>query len=394
MASIICNVYDESGNSVDCNYQGYHYNTGNWSEVYATELTQISFDTENSDWDGNGIAVPSGDILLVKCWTATESCVFRITSDGSSTYVLDVQLKGSVAPTLSSSIGEYRVADNISVSRSASDEYQWTFGSETMYHKNNWYGQNIFGDVGISSIEYDFNNEGYGLVNNWSSDVFGLFPLKVRATNNNGQEVVNEHTIIVRKRIPEINMSHTPTDIYTTENTTVSVSVTDLDNGVTDERWYSDGTEVLDLEHSYNTVGNHEFKAVIDWNDGFNDLVEEEVHIIYVRPRPPQISTVYTIGVNNEYMFDSTIIPGDGTIADIEYVIYYKVPISDASIEIYRASGSEDENFTFQINGEYIMTIKVKDSYNESDMSTTIFNVECLSSSILKKYKMNFDQSV
>ena len=391
MSSIVCNVFDGSSIPIDCEYQGYHVETGNWSNVYSTELNQISFDTENSDWDGNGVAFPSGDVVLIKCWTATSFCVFSILSTGASVYSIDTQLLESVAPNVSITASDGVVSQTIIANSNTSDLYQWTYNGTVFYHRNSYYGQTIHNEVGIASVDYKFGALDFNAVNFHSFDTYGDYTIECKATNKYGQSTISTTTVRIRNRAPVISVYHTPNFLYTGDATSVVGSVVDIDSTVVSVTNSIDDLLTTASDFTLTSVGTHQYVTTVEWDDGFTNNMLIDTLDIVVSPRPPEI-TLSSTNNRTVYTFHSEVIPGDGVIEAITYSIQYMAPLSEVWVDVYSEVGAIDQVISFPANGLYEVTATVVDSYNESDSDTESIVAECASTVSLTKYKMLFDK--
>lgn len=389
MASIVCDVYDKSGIAMDCKYQGFHYETGNWSAVLNTENQQISFDNEDANWDGNGVAVPSGDVLLIVAWvdgnTRQEShsqfSLLKITSTGESLYTPDVQLMDCKAPTMSLSVPNGTINHTIAASITSSALYQWDFNGSTFYHKNSYYGQYIFDQVSISTTEYDFG-DGWVSSNQHTFTVIGDKTVNGRITSNCGLTTEDTKSIEIRYNTPNGTFEETPVPLKLDDTATVELTVTDPDSRVTLIEHYledsskGDSTELVsNYTHLISENKSYPYYSDVFWNDGYNDVKFRLNGVLSLENQAPTIDLVVE-GEEPSFTLVSNAEDFEGELDRVIFRIYIdgnKIVEDGSTVEAWSLvstktvySGDWNQAVTFYSSGSFKITCQAYDTPGKS----------------------------
>ncbi len=318
MASVVCNVYDENENAVDCKYQGFHYETGNWSNVHDTENQQISFDTNDDDWDNEGVAVPEGDTLLIVAWIDSEDragqhskmSVMKIASTGDSLYTLDIQLRpcsscvGSVTPS-SVLVG----ADSV-VGLQINQEYQWDYKGNTFYLKNSWYGQSIFNLDG-SGLQVKIDGTWYDAPKEYVFNTAGEYTVEWKYTGICGNECSGSDTLTVANNAPTTTVEIDKNDYLLHDTVVFTVTNNDPDSAVVKQTWYVNNVEVTENKFQLDTLDGYEIRIVTEWDNGTTTESYNTIRGVQARNRPPTTGIGYEL-VDKEYKFTLDSIDPEG----------------------------------------------------------------------------------
>jgi len=294
MSSFVSDIVDKDEVALDCDYNGFHYETGNTSDDHATENQQVSFDSEDADWDGQGVVFADGDTILLHCWTDTQCCVVKITSDGSDSYTQPMQLLECQAPSATLFINDGWKDKELSANQSSSDEYQWDYEGTTHYHRAEWYGATLCTNVGIDTIEYDFE-DGYDTITTHTFTDIGDYDIKLKVTNLCGLVTEVTKTIRIRYIQPPVDLTNDPVKPVINEDTVVDIENTDPDSRITSQTWYIDDVETDTLTHQFSDLGTYYFKVTTEWNDGFEDLTFDTILPIEIENQPPTTDMLTTL---------------------------------------------------------------------------------------------------
>jgi len=362
MSSIVCNVVDSSGNPVDCNYFGYHYETGNVSETRFTENQQISFDTEDADWDGQGVSVPEGDILLIVAYTDTECSVSKIVSTGSNLYVYDVQVLVPQVPriTIYTDKDIYITGETVEASSSVSDEYLWEYNNTTFYHKDTWYNLNVCSLIGIDKVEYDFG-EGFIESNSHIFTTASSYYVIAKVTNKAGLEAEDVKYITVNNSKPSVSIGIENKEYFYLDSVYPIVTIDDPDDIIVRIDYYINNIKVNDLNYSINSLGNIEFKAYVTYDNGFTSSTFTVTSYIEVTNKPPVLTANYEMASNAEVDINISIYDFEGLPDKAVCKVYIKGSsvIEDAIEDIYVKEFSiyESKRLTFVSEGTYVLKL-------------------------------------
>jgi len=369
MSSFAGNVYDDSDNELDCKFTLYHYNTGNLSDDRDTEDGQYSIDNADGDVDNNSASFANGDIGILHYWVNDVCCILKIVSDGSNSYTPDVQLIESQPPSTKLFIGNGTVNHLITASNSSSDDYQWEFKGNTMYHKSSWYGRTVCDKVGISKIEYDWG-DGFGSDDTHKFTKVGDYDVTVRATNKHDQ--VSEDTVSTRIRYnePKVELSIEPNTPVVNEEITVAINSIDVDDRITNQKWYLNGKQQDTLTYVFDDLSDKTFEIITIWNDGFDDHEFRDKLTIKMTNQPPVINmkSESSSALFDKWEFKSHAIDPEGDLAYVMVRVYldknevlYKELDDIVWAQIDSRRVPMDANIQFYVNGTYRVTMQAAD---------------------------------
>jgi len=288
MSSFIYNIYDKDGNEVDCKYKAYHVETGNWSDERTTDEQQVSFDNEDTDIDGNGVAFANGDHMMVYLYTDDAYGVFETISDGSDTYTGDRQVKPIGVPKCPFTlISDGTTGVEVAVTSLAVDEAKWAYDNTTHYHRATWYGQVLMNDeLGIDTDQFKY-------VDDWVEDTTHTYDsadeytVEHKVVNKKGNESICSDTIRIHWAQPTVTITHDPSNPKSGEEVTFTINTNDPDSRVTDQYYKVDGESTTEVKHTFTAIGSHIFEVITQWNDGFEDkefTVSDSITIHNIAP--------------------------------------------------------------------------------------------------------------
>ncbi len=355
-------IVDGGGNAVDCEFRMGLYNHNKVSNVRSTELTQFNIDSDDADLLDGGAVFAPGDTAIIHFYTDTACAIVKVISDGSDSYVFNVQLRDCVAPTTTLSVSNGTINNAISASSTASDEYQWDYEGTTHYHKTSWFGETWCTGVGIATVEYDFG-AGYTTSTTHTFTVIGDYEVSVKTTNICGLPTIDSKTIRVIYNTPIVQLSCDPSNPKKDVATTMSVVNTDVDTRILGQVWYVDDVETVDAEHSFSEVKTHEFKVITTWDDGFGERVFTTYLSIPMVNEPPKVTLSYIKDVAI-HTFTADIVLGDGSLSNIAWQVFYELPISKEYVIIYSADADAIHTLSFENSGIYRVKVTVRDSFN------------------------------
>lgn len=338
MSAFVGFIVDENGDPIQCYHQAYHYETGNWSDIRQTGADgYYSRDHEDTDWDGNGTPLPTGDNVVVCFWDVGADrsgakgaySIIRVVSTSSAVYNNNVQVLPSQPPTCSLSCPNTTINTVVSASTASSDLYQWTFNNITHYHKDTYFGQTIFDHVGIATVEYDFNDgDGYSATNSHTYTVPDDKTIDVLVTNNYGQTATDTITIQVRYNRPTLTFSEDPTSPIFGDTVNVSYVITDPDAQVTNVESYFDGVFKLSdpaltnaYDHLLDTVKPYPYYTDVVWNDFYNIITDRYNDQVILQNIPPEVN-LNVVPTGNTYSFNSNATDFEDRLDRVEFVIY------------------------------------------------------------------------
>ena len=371
------NVVNESGAPIDCSFQFYFYDIDKISNIRSTELTQFNIDSDDEDVSNQTTAFSAGSIGILYLYTETECAVVRITSDGSDSYVFNVQLRACQAPSVTLIPSNSTIGSEVTVNSTSSDEYQWIYEGTTHYHKNSWYGK-TWCDIGIVLTEYDFG-EGYSTSNKYTYTITGDQTVSVRVTNRCGLTAIDSDIVEIRYNAPYVDLSNAPTSVIVGQDTTITIDTTDIDSRVTSQVWYMDDVITDTTIHSFNEVGTHIFKVVTYWNDGYSDLSFEDTLVLSMTNQPPTIDMEVT-EVDGKYNFISNAVDPEDSLSHVEVVVYVDSntilmaePIDTRWSKIDTSDVPLDAQLEFYMPGKYKVTMQ---AFDTAGLSSTIAEYE------------------
>jgi hypothetical protein len=339
MSSFVGYIVDENENPVQCYHQAYHVETGNWSDVRQTGIDgYYSRDHEDTDWDGNGVPMPSGDRVIVCFWEngPTRSglknrfSLHLITADGSPVYNTDVQVIPKTAPTCTWSVQSTgTINNNINSSQSSSDVYQWVWDGKTFKHDDYYFGQTIFDSVGGLTHVYDWDDgSGYVSSNSNSYSNIGDYSVKHKTINQYGLESICTKDIRLKYNQPSGYFTYSDNTPNLGDTLTVYNNITDNDTTITELRHYFDGilkdtNTVLNYsyQHYLDVVKDYSVQTQVYWNDGWEQQsfnINDTVEISNIAP-------TVDISINNSdnvYTFVSGADDFEDRLQQVQFKIY------------------------------------------------------------------------
>lgn len=369
MSSFAGNVYDSGESELDCKFTLHHYDTGGFSNDRDTEDGQYSIDNADGDVDNNSAAFANGDVGILHYWVDDVCCVLRIVGDGSNSYTPDVQLIGSQPPSTKLFVGDGTVNHSVVAGNSSSDDYQWEFRGNTMYHKGSWYGKAVCDGVGISKVEYDWG-DGFGSDNTHKFTEIGDYDITVRATNKHDQTAEDTVTIRIRYNRPHVVLSNSPNVPVVGEETTVIVDTTDVDDRVDGQKWYLDGEKQDTLTYVFKDLSSKVFEVTTMWNDGFEDQEFTDKLVIEMSNQPPTIDmkSESLSALFDKWEFKSNAMDPENDLAYVIVRVYldknmvlYEESDDISWAEIDSRHVPMDASVQFYVNGTYRVTMQAVD---------------------------------
>ena len=371
-SSFVCNVYDKDEAETNAKYTGYHHETGETSNEHNTEDAQISFDNGDADWDGNGTPFPEDDVALIHTYTDDQCSVVRIVSTGADSYSPDIQIKDCQPPTTKVLVNDGTVNKDVPADNHSSDEYQWDFNGITHYHKYSWYGQVLCENVGIATVEYDFDDgDGYAEDDVHQYTDIGDYNVSVKVTNKCGLEATDTKTIRIKYNQPVVTLSNDPEKPKVNEDITVSIDINDPDNTITDDKRYIDDTETTDTTFSWSEVNDHVYKVTLTWNDGYEDQTFDSELLIKMENQPPTLNMEAVENEDDgsgEWTIKSGAEDPEDDLDHVDYWVYIDsdgiLDPDDSAIEwvlINSGSVDLDLDLDIHINGDYKVVMQAVD---------------------------------
>ena len=388
MSSFVSKTYDKNNNRIDAKYTLFHYNTNKLSNEHTTDNQKISIDTDDADINNGGAAFTKGDVAIVHLWANNKCAVVRIVGDGSDSYSPDMQLLECQAPTTRLIVNDGRVETDVVAGNSSSDEYQWEYKGITHYHKASWYGKPLCDNVGIDKIEYDWG-DGWVADNKHKFAAIGDYTVKVRATNKCGLKAEDSDEIRIRYRIPTITLNHAPDAVIVGSVVDLLVDVTDPDNRITGSKWFIDDEEiVVNSDYTMESLSSKTFKVVTYWNDGYEDLVIVNTHLIEMQNQPPTIDMSCEIGgeLFNEWYLTSRASDPEGLLDYVEVKVYTSASkildeetVGEEDWALLRTSRvSMDAVVTLYASGTYRVTMQAVDTGGKkSEIQECLYTLAC-----------------
>ena len=253
-----------------------------------------------------------------------------------------------------------------------------------MYHKAKWYGTQLCDNVGIDKIEYDFGS-GYSTNNTHTFNTVGEYTVKARATNKCGLSTEDSGIIKITNNKPIVKLSYSPHGAGVGENITVTIDNNDVDNTIKNQTYYNDGVETDKLVVNYDISGEHEFKVVTVWNDGFEDKTMETVMTISIKNAAPEFELVDEDKGNNTVKFilnNATDPDGDDNKLNAKWVIKFQAPMSGEWITVQNSGYPNEKDLSpktwvFNESGKYRISAIVKDELGAETEHTIEKDFEC-----------------
>jgi hypothetical protein len=366
--------YNDSGilNTGDMKYQAFFYkgSTGSsnskWNDVRVSEVTgYYNFNLGDSDFLGQTSTVMTGSVVLVVFWRGNtndrnslcsgtyrliEWGAFEITLTGLDVYTKDIQTKVNITPNILWSLPTNGFVDIVySTVNNSDDAHSWTFGSTTMYHFRQRYGQNIqlINTIVSSDYDWDDGNQSNNLPgasagsHSWSSAGIYNVVLTVEDECLETNTDIKSIEIKYNAPVPNIichqaigNSIQIPDTVVTFEysGTDPNNKITSIDWTINDNSTYGNTQTIITgankndiIPHTngigtdwcghpasngaFTNPGSHLISIVVHWDDGFVDRTinysESYIQYRYSGPTvnfnqiPPQATINSGISFNN-----------------------------------------------------------------------------------------------
>lgn len=390
--TFVADIVDENENLIDCSYKGFAYPQNIWSGEQTTEFNQANINLGSGDWLTQTGAVSIGDIVVLKFYTSNYerfSCI-KVVLDGREVYNLGViQLIPSQPPTCDFTINDVRTINNeIIATSNATDLYQWNYLGLTHYHKDFWYGTDIFSNVvGIASVEYSW----FGMYQNldrYTYTSIGDYTIWHKPTNKSRLFVECKIDVRIKYNSPICGFTQTPIYPLLNEDVTIASNLQDPDNRITQIVHSFDGSTLdtnLDFNYSYikqlPVFKNYLASQAISWNDGFENLIHTCNKNVSMQPQPPITELICNKLSNTQMELIHNSQDVDGTIEKLKWQIYLKSPFDDTFFLVYEEIDLTLANQIFEVNqsGLYRIVLTVTDSQNLTASAEYECEMECKS---------------
>jgi len=136
---------------------------------------------------------------------------------------------------------------------------------------------------------------------------------------------------------------------------------------------------------NYDISGNHEFKVVTVWNDGFEDKTMETVMTISIKNAAPEFELVDEDKGNNTVKFilnNATDPDGDDNKLNAKWIIKFQAPMSGEWITVQNNGYPNEKDLSpktwmFSKPGKYRISAIVRDELGAETEHTVEKNFEC-----------------
>lgn len=384
--SLIGKVYDVNGVAIDATVDCFIYPQGVWNTAKPTELKEYTINLGDGDFLTQDGSVSVGDVVLVRVRSAEGIAVAKIVLSSDDLYLQDIQVKPIQPPNCTLSLsGGTTINRDVTATLASSDEYQWEFGGDTMYHKIAWYGTVVFDELGIATKEYDFE-DGYQPSSTHQYAVVGSYLVQGRSTNKNGQQSVCAKQIEIRYNPPIGCLSFSPLTPILNDVVTVSACISDEDGRITSISHRFDGSMVAsntvkDFEYGVSVpeFRSYELMQIIRWNDGFDDKEIEFSKMMELTNQPPLAFFSYS-NEGSDYLFTPECSDIDGTVEAIKWDVYFVLPFSAVEALVYSSEWVDHTpiNMEFVQQGRYRVEITAMDDLGATaSYSVSMGDIQC-----------------
>jgi hypothetical protein len=416
-----CNeVTNEDGDSINCKYQVYYPDYGVWNDVRDTELYQYNCNAGDGDsltqtgtfnngdkaiicfWQGDGAGGATGED---RTGLKDRFAYIEIVHDGTTTYVIDVELKPKEAPGCNWYLPSTATINREKTAYSyANDDFTYSFDGTTHYHYRNYGSELIFDSVSskeLLDITFDFGEgDGYAETNKHTYTAIGDYTAHHKVINQYSLESICDKTIRLKYNVPIGCLTFSPdgigaNDIVVKGDTaTVTACITDEDSRITniDYKWlvndkYDNSTSIKDELVASNTTLDYSYdktiesldetfsREIISWNDGWEDLTVTKTRELTITNINPEVSISKVDLSAKEKRFTQISSDADGSVTSWNWKIYLLMPFSGDWVEVYQtANDGSDIDIQFTEAGKYKMEITVEDDWKKfSTTSSTAY---------------------
>ena len=419
MASFVYNVgylTDQSNintfTPVSCTFKFYHYNTAKLSSLRNTTLDkQIVFDTDDADINNQANPFATGNTGLLFASTVINGtdhfAMIIITSTGADVYTGNMELKPSQNPTISinaSSPPVCLINENIIVSSTSSDLYQWTYKGVTHYHKNTYYGITIFSKVNIIKTEYELCDANDNIIVPWTtSNIFNqsvsqYYKIKARCYNTYNQMAETFKLCFLYKHPITNTITHNPYNPTSNQDYIIDINIQTIDNNFINAKLVeivnNIETEVKlfnILSTTYTTQKTKYqdtiyYKLYYTYNNGSSDITLAKTYNINMQLKPSILSIEAIIDSNEndndgdtQYNIVPNIFYGDGEFVSLKYDLYFTTPFSqlETKVNTYMKTDIHDliQSISFTQNGTYKVVGLLTDEFGGTSTDETILQI-------------------
>ena len=377
--------YNSTGNlsSANVNYQMFFYKDSTassdsaWNAVRTVENTgYFSSNIGDTDWMGQEASILINSKVLIVFWASAPLSIDRNQSctemiewgateliiDGSSSYTLDVQIRGNILPNLLWFIvDDGWVNSSYLLSNNSNDIHSWLFGATTMYHWYERYSQIINANNNIVNTIYTWGDStpptNVSGVNNtshsWNSA--GTYLIETVIEDTCSATVTGTKSIDIKWNPPIPAIEMTPSTPEPNQAVIFNWSGTDVDNTIVNIDWVivdsgvygnytttASGSRDTIISHiegigtswyeelanvgAFSNPGNHQVDIVYYWFDGFelqsNTYSYTFTQSTFVGPTTSFNQTPTKAVVNSEVSFENTSINISRVGLDFDHTFY------------------------------------------------------------------------
>ena len=427
-------IYDENDNQIDCNFQVHYVRQGVWNNVRSTDSAYYSCNAGDADSLTQDGDLKSGDVILLTFWQGDGSGgatpnnrdnlfdrfgVHALVHDGTTAdYVIDIKLKPKQAPNISWILSTARTINRtITAYNYSDDRTYWTYNGVGFYHRQSYYGVEVFPKVNLLTTTYDWDDSndnvaGYEATNNHSYTAIGDYVPAIRVVNAWGLQSDDTKNIRIKYNVPIGSISFSPdgvvNKVHTTEDDTYTAGIVDEDSRITsiDHKWVvknrDDGSIISDTVVATNTTLDYTFtktiqvlqkhyaEQVISWNDGYDDLTFTYSKELLITNWLPLVNFTYTFLNETKIKFTPNCSDLDGNIIEYKWDLYSLVPFQDGTFTLAKVdtlTSDADLVVDFNTSGHFKMVLVAKDDVGGTASHGKEFDVtgggECVSAALI-----------
>jgi len=416
------NVYDENNIAIDCKYQVHYVRQNIWNNVRDTTSQYYSANAGDADSLTQDGSIKANDVILVAFWQGDglggptpnnrdnlfdRFGVYAIVYDGvTADYVINVQLKPKFIPNINWTLtSAARINNNVHAYDYSNDESSWVYAGKTLYHRHSYYSHVVFPKVGLLTTTYDWSDTNAAVTGFETSPdhiftVIGDYSVHLKVINAWSLENNDIKPIRLKYNIPIGGLSFNPDGtnilVHTTENSTYTASITDVDNRITsiEHRWLIQNRDTnatisdeliasnLALNYQYTktilALQNHYGKQVITWNDGWVDQVVTYTKQLPITNWLPLVNFTNLFLNDTKIRFTPNCSDIDGSIVQYTWNLYALVPFQAGQYTLAKTdinTTGADVEVIFDAAGHYKMSLTVQDDYGDSATYSKEFDI-------------------
>lgn len=406
------NIFDHEDNPIVSHIQGLHVRTGLWSDIRTSENNQYNINLGDGNWLTQNGNVREGDVILLSFWTTNvktrigksdEFCILKIEYDeNQKIYINNIKLGLPPSPFLIWDFEDSSIIVNeeATIDSTATNTFQYEYDGNTLYQRNEWYGNVIFKNSGIQQIEYKWEDV-FIDSNIFAFDTTGEYSVTTKATNFYGESTESTKILRIENEVPIYDIilpeSFSFGDVIAVKDIVTSEHIKRLEHYVNDDLIETNSEKDFDYQYEITNTDNHIFRFHIEYYVGIGSETKFIEYYESQQPEniPPVIELLEYTESDGLYTINQSCYDEDGNIDNYVYQLMYQVPLSNEFkiIDEYHTQDDIQKQYSLNNNGNYKLILLVTDNGGATTTSDIEFYIDnvCSDNILLSKNRYRYD---